>query len=56
MPTIEFEVWCECGTLLDTRDVRGGVEVDPCEKCLEAAKEEGRNEGYNERDMEVKND
>ena len=50
MPTVEFEVWCSCGEGLcrQTKNVRGGVEVEPCEKCLEAAREEGRDEGRNE--------
>ena len=58
MPSLEFEVWCSCGNGLcnQTRDRKGGIEVEPCEKCLEVAREEGRDEGYNERDMEVKND
>ena len=57
MPSIEFEVWCSwCGIGLQTKDVSGGIEVEPCEKCLEAAREEGRDEGYNERDMEEKDD
>jgi len=58
MPSLEFEVWCSCGNGLcnQTKGVKGGIEVEPCEKCLEAAKEEGRDEGYNERDMEVRND
>ena len=58
MPSLEFEVWCSCGNGLcnHTRDRKGGIEVEPCEKCLEKAREEGKEEGYNERDMEVKND
>jgi len=48
MASIEFEVWCSCGNLLETKDVRGGTEVEPCEKCLEIARKEGRDEGYNE--------
>ena len=55
---IEFEVWCSCGNGLcnQTRDRKGGIEVEPCEKCLEKAREEGKEEGYNERDMEVGNE
>ena len=58
MPSLEFEVWCSCGNGLcnQTRDRKGGIEVEPCEKCLAAAREEGRNEGYNKRDMEVGNE
>ena len=53
MPTIEFEVYCECGNLLSGKGERGGIEVEPCEKCLETARKEGWDEGYNERDQEV---
>ena len=53
MASIEFEVRCSwCGNNLEAKDVSGGIEASPCEKCLEAAREEGRNEGYNERDNE----
>ena len=54
MPTIEFEVWCSCGVGLcnQCKDVNGGIEVEPCEKCLSASYEDGKDEGYNERDKE----
>ena len=54
MPSIKFEIWCSCGNGLcnQTREVEGGVSVEPCEKCLDAAKEEGHTDGYNERDKE----
>jgi len=54
MPSIEFEVWCSCGNGLcnQTTEVKGGIQVQPCGKCLESAREEGREEGYNERDKE----
>jgi len=54
MPIIEFEVWCSCGNGLynQTKDVKGGIEIGPCEKCLDAAYEDGKTEGYNERDKE----
>ena len=48
MPSIEFEVYCECGNLLNCKEIRGGIEVEPCEKCLDAA----HIEGYDERDKE----
>lgn len=50
MPVIEFEVWCSCGNGLcaQTTNVRGGIEVEPCEKCLEGAKDKG----YDEREKE----
>ena len=54
MPSIEFEVWCSCGNGLcgQAKDRKDGIEVEPCKKCLEAAREEGYNEGYNERGSE----
>jgi len=63
MPTldVEFEIFCaECGT-----DLGNGVEVKeaeafedyvfvpPCEKCLEAAKDEGDAEGYAQGEQEA---
>ena len=55
MPVIEFEVWCSCGNGLCNKstEVRGGISVEPCEKCLGVAREDGRQEGYDERDSEV---
>ena len=59
MPHIEFEVWCSCGNGLcnQTSETRGGISVEPCEKCLDVARsegyEEGHEEGYNERDKEA---
>jgi len=54
MPHLEFEVWCSCGNGLcnQCKEVKGGISVEPCERCLEAA----RNEGYNDRDKEVETD
>jgi len=61
MPSIEveFEVWCsKCGAGLclnvTPRQSRGygsqtpGVDIEPCEKCLENAREEGYQEGFDE--------
>jgi len=50
MPSIEFEVWCSCGAGLcnQTKDVRGGIQVEPCENCLEKARDEGYDKGYSE--------
>jgi len=56
---VEFDVYCgKCGAALcrqsRTTDHQRGfnrgrfIEVDPCEKCMDAAKEDGCNEGYNE--------
>jgi hypothetical protein len=51
MPTmqVDFEVWCnECGAgLCNVTTVDGtSIKVDPCEKCLAAARDEGHGEGY----------
>lgn len=52
MPTIEIEVevWCSCGEGLcsqsRTHRTGRGVEVEPCEKCLEQARKEGFDDGY----------
>lgn len=54
---IEVEIYCmRCGAGLCKQSKAGNthgrnapfIEVEPCEKCLETAKEEGRNEGYSE--------
>ena len=52
MPTIEFDVWCSCGERLcnQCKDVRGGIEVEPCEKCLERSHDEGYDEGRSEQE------
>jgi len=58
VPAIEFEVWCSCGNGLcgQCTDTRGGIVVEPCEKCMEAAGGEGYDSGYdvgyNDRDSE----
>ena len=53
MPSIEFEIYCERGNLLNCKtNMSGDIEAEPCEKCLETAREEGRDEDYNERDKE----
>lgn len=50
MPSVEFEVWCSCGNGLcnQTSTVGGGIEVAPCEKCLQGKYDEGHGEGYEE--------
>ena len=50
MPAIEFEVQCSCGNGLcnQTANVRGGIEIEPCEKCLDKARGEGYDDGYAE--------
>ena len=55
MPSIEFEVWCSCGNGLcnQTRDVKGGIEIEPCEKCLDRVHSEGYDEGYTAKEKEL---
>ena len=56
MPTfeVEFEVFCSCGEGLCSQSEgssgRGGprVTVEPCEKCKDAAYEEGADKGYDQ--------
>ena len=56
MPLIEteIEVYCSCGNGLCgqskvANNRRGqAITVEPCQKCLDAAKEEGAKDGYNE--------
>lgn len=47
-PYLEFEVWCSCGNGLcsQTKDVKGGIQVEPCDKCLENARSKGYDEGF----------
>ena len=66
MPAVYFEVWCSCGSGLcnQTKDVKGGVEVEPCKDCLEKARDEGYatgydkgyDEGYNDGQASIKED
>jgi len=55
MPSIEFEVWCSCGNGLcnQSTEVKGGISVEPCEKCLDTAHGEGYDEGYKEATKEL---
>jgi len=58
MPTVEveIEVWCSCGEGLCRQTTTGrtngrGQEyftVEPCNKCLESATEDGKKDGWNE--------
>jgi len=53
MPILEvgFDIRCNvCGANLEANTATTGVIVfvEPCEKCLAAAREEGYNDGYNE--------
>jgi len=51
MPSLEFEVYCECGAGLcrQTRVKGDRVIVEPCAQCLEAARDKGKDD----RDDEV---
>lgn len=57
MPTIDIEIVCLCGVVLrgELEGFKNRLEmvVDPCEKCIEEAREEGYDNGYDERDKEV---
>ena len=48
MPVIEFEIWCSCGEGLcnQSKETKGGVIVEPCEKCKERSRDEGYDDGY----------
>ena len=53
MPTfkVDFEVYCaSCGAGLCKQSYTNDltVRVDPCQDCLDAAREDGRNDGYND--------
>jgi hypothetical protein len=49
---VEFEVYCSCGNgICSNASVKltkygNIVTIGPCEKCIEAAKEDGYDEGY----------
>jgi hypothetical protein len=51
---LDFEVYCTCGNGLCSQSrvstIRGysQVEVTPCKICLEKAKDEGYNDGYDQ--------
>lgn len=55
----EFEVWCAncgagiCGNFRERTRRPGVFDADPCEKCLENAREEGSATGFHERQTEV---
>lgn len=54
MPTLEleFEVYCSCGEGLCNNSREGSnkhsqyIEVEPCQRCLDARYEEGVDDGY----------
>lgn len=47
---VEIEVWCSCGEGLcgqsTGRGRSGGITVEPCDKCLKEAEQEGYDRGY----------
>jgi len=49
---IEIEIWCSCGNGLCSQSTvkrsryGEGFVVEPCEKCLERARDEGYAEGH----------
>lgn len=47
---VEFEVWCSCGAGLCRQTKANGtsVTVEPCESCLDTAREEGKEDGDTE--------
>lgn len=51
---LEFEVYCSCGKGLCGNSTEGinrhsqYITVEPCEDCMNRAREEGKNEGYSE--------
>lgn len=59
---VEFEVYCECGEGLCMQSTGGNdgrgpkVTVEPCTLCLENAKSEGHDEGYEEAQKESEED
>jgi hypothetical protein len=60
---VEFEVWCSCGEGLcgqsegNNRGRNGspGVIVEPCQKCLDTAKNEGYENGYQDAEDSCQN-
>ena len=49
---VEIEIWCSCGEGLCNQTTLHrtgrGFEVEPCEKCLSQAKQDGYEEAKNE--------
>ncbi len=44
---LEFELWCPCGEKLKFQaDLKSGLTITPCQKCLDRAEIKGFNEGY----------
>lgn len=49
---IDFEVWCSCGNSLcnqastNNSGKSPSVTIEPCEKCINSARDEGYDDGY----------
>jgi len=45
---VDFEVWCSCGEgLCRQSDTKGfNVTIEPCQKCIGQAYDEGYEKGY----------
>ena len=49
MAYIDIDIECaECGNGLEADQRRGVIGVDPCETCMDKAREEARKTGYAE--------
>ena len=60
--SVEFEVWCGCGNGLCgqvTVSVKRSIPqivVEPCEQCLDKARNEGENDGYAQAERRAEQD
>ena len=56
---VEFEVYCTCGHGLCNGSTGGEgprgpkVEVEPCERCIDAARDRGYDDGYEDGSAEA---
>ena len=54
--SVEIEIWCACGVGLcnqttdSSRRGKPSFTVDPCDKCLDKARQEGYDKGYDRGD------
>ena len=60
--TVEIEVYCSCGEgLCNQSDAQQPfrqsrrVVVEPCKRCIDAAKSEGYDEGYSTAEIDAEN-
>lgn len=53
--SVDVEIYCSCGEGLCRQSSASNnkhscyITVEPCQKCLDLAREDGKNEGYEER-------